>query len=84
MAMVLPIRSSGFSILLPLRTTSASAALICAETMKATIGRPREVAAANGLEPRLPSCTSPEAMAVITSAPLLKRRQSSFSPMAFS
>lgn len=82
--MVLPARSSGFPIPLPLRTTSASAALICAETMKATIGSFREVAAASGLDPMLPSCRSPEASAAITSGPLLKRRQSIFSPMAFS
>ena len=43
-----------------------------------------EAAAASGLEPRLPICTSPEAMAVTTSGPLLKRRQSIFSPMVFS
>ncbi|MCY1459068.1 hypothetical protein D9M71_765090 [compost metagenome] len=82
--MVFPIRSCGFSMPLPLRTTSASAALIWAETMNATIGRLREAAAASGLEPRLPICTSPEAIAVTTSGPLLKRRQSMGWPMVFS
>jgi hypothetical protein len=72
-AMVLPIKSLGASMWLSLRTTHASEVLIWADTMNATMDRFRYATAARGLEPRLPIRKSPEAMAVTTSGPLLKR-----------
>ena len=71
----LPFRSAGFSMPEPLRTTSASASLMSSRIQNSCRSTPRLTAAASGLEPMTPICTSPEAIAVATLAPESNWRQ---------
>lgn len=63
-------------------TTSASELPSFDASKKTSIGTCWLVATANGLEPRLPICTSPEASARTMLAPLSNLRQSTVAPLS--
>ena len=63
------------AILVPSRATSASALAMSAEIQNSWMSWPWLAAAVSGLEPTSPICTSPEAMARITSPPPANMRQ---------
>jgi hypothetical protein len=71
----LPFRSAGLTMPEPLRTTSASASLMSSRIQKSCRSTPRLTAAASGLDPITPICTSPDAIAVETLAPDSNWRQ---------
>ena len=60
---------------LPLRTISASASAMSSRIQKSLMSWPWLAAATMGLEPASPSCTSPLAMALMTSPPPPNMRQ---------
>ena len=79
-AMRLPIRS--FGPLMLFFTTSASELPSWDASKKASIGSCCVAATASGLEPILPICTSPDASARSTPAPLSNLRQSTVAPLS--
>ena len=69
---------------LPLRATNASAAAMSSRIQNRSTSIPWLIAVATPVEPTSPSCTSPEAMARITSPPPPNWRQLILNPVAFS
>ena len=74
-ATFLPVRSFTLLMPLPLRTISASASAMSSRIQNSLMSWPWLAAATIGLEPASPSCTSPLAMALITSPPPPNMRQ---------
>ena len=74
-ATFLPFRSLTLLMPLPLRTISASASAMSSRIQNSLMSWPWLAAAVIGLEPASPICTSPEAIALMTSPPPPNMRQ---------
>ena len=74
-ATFLPFRSATLVMPLPSRATSASAAPMSSSIQNISMSRPWLIAVAIGALPASPSCTSPDAIARMTSPPPPNCRQ---------